>query len=81
MVKYNCPYCNTDKVIVYEKYFQCRICKSKFDKLNFDSFEDKSDLLSINELKGIAKVLKKHKSGNKDLRKLFEGPNEESNDF
>ena len=64
-----------------KKYFKCKICKSKFDKNNFEFFEDKSDLLSIKELKGIAKVLKKHKSDNKDLSNTFEEPNGETNNF
>jgi len=78
MAKYYCPYCNTNKIVEYESYFKCTLCKSKFDKFDFATTEDKSDLLSLGELKGIAKVLKKYKPKGKDLSELFEDINDDS---
>jgi len=78
MAKYYCPYCNTDDIVETDTYFKCKKCNSKFDKFDFTFTEDKSDLLSIGELKGIMKVLNKNKPKGKDLSELFKDINEDS---
>ena len=76
---YFCPCCGTKNIIDFGSTFVCCKCtydftsKGKvyhqpleFDKENFDSIEDKADILSIQETMGIVKVL----ANSKKVRKI-----------
>lgn len=55
MVRYFCPRCGCKDIIEYDKSFDCPECKDdkcmplEFDKEDFNTIEDKSNILSIQE--------------------------------
>jgi len=71
VVIYYCPRCGCKNIIEYEKSFDCTRCKDEkgmpleFDKEDFNTIEDKSNILSVQEKLDIIKEF-----GLDDLEKL-----------
>lgn len=55
--KYHYPRCGNEKIIEYEKSFDCTICKLEFEKKDCDQIDDDSKILLIEEKEGIYKAL------------------------
>ena len=55
--KLHCPRCKSRKLIDYGETFDCPICNLEFEKKDFETFDDESAILSIEEKLEIIKVL------------------------
>ena len=68
LVQYYCPRCGRKDIIEYDKSFDCPECKDEkgmpleFDKEDFNTIEDKSNLLSVQEKLAFIKELGLDKS-------------------
>ena len=51
--KYLCPRCRSEKIIDLGDVIECVICKDEFEKSDLETFEDKSNILSVREKKRI----------------------------
>ena len=73
---YYCPRCKTRDIIEYDKSFDCILCKDEkgmpleFDKVDFDSIEDKANILSVQEKLALIRELGVDKLDKKDLDDL-----------
>jgi len=62
---YKCPRCGNPRIIDYDKSFDCTICKDKdgkpleFDKEDFVTIKDKSNILAVQEKLAVLKVFEK----------------------
>lgn len=62
MASYYCPRCGCKDVVEYEEYFDCTICKDdeimplEFDKEDFDTIKDNSNILSVQEKLALIKA-------------------------
>ena len=54
--KIYCPRCGNKNIIEYSNSFDCPKCILEFDKKDFESIEDKSAVLSIEEKLSFMKV-------------------------
>ncbi len=77
MTKYYCPHCGTDKIYEYDESFDCMVCKTKsglpleFDKVDFDTLEDKANILSVQEKLAVIREFGLDKLSEKELKDLF----------
>lgn len=68
LVKFFCPRCGCRDIIEYDKSFNCPECKDQkampleFDKEDFNTIEDKSNILSVQEKLAFIKELGLDKS-------------------
>ncbi len=68
LVQYYCPRCGRKDIIKYDKSFNCPECKDEkgmpleFDKEDFNTIEDKSNILSVQEKLAFIKELGLDKS-------------------
>ena len=58
MIVYYCPRCRNRNIVIYEDSFECKDCLLEFEKEDFDTIDDKMCILSLQEKKGILKVIK-----------------------
>lgn len=55
VLKYYCLRCGSEEIIEFDKSFECTLCTDKdglvleFDKEDFDTYTDKSKILSVQE--------------------------------
>ncbi|KKN48020.1 hypothetical protein LCGC14_0657060 [marine sediment metagenome] len=72
-MQYYCPRCGSKQIIEYPKSFDCTKCVDReglpleFDKKDFDSIDDKLEILSVGEKLAL---LKPFEEDLKDLEKL-----------
>lgn len=64
--KLHCPRCKNKKIIDYGDTFDCPICNLEFEKKDLETFEDESNILSIEEKLDVAKVLKTNSKKNNE---------------
>jgi uncharacterized Zn finger protein (UPF0148 family) len=54
--EYHCPRCKTKKILEYEKTLFCPICELRFEKKDFEIFDD-DQILAISEKKDISSII------------------------
>ena len=62
MSTYYCPRCGNTEIIDYGDSFDCPICLREFEKKDFDTIEDKSKILSVEEKLGIIRELRNNQN-------------------
>ncbi len=69
MTSSHCPSCKSENILDHGNYIECHFCKLDFFKEYFNSDIDEENLLSIQELEGIADAFDELKE--KNQRKKF----------
>ena len=73
LLRYYCPRCGCKDIIEYDKSFDCPLCKDdkgmplEFDKEDFNSIDDKSNILSVQEKLAFIKESDVNKSQKKQF--------------
>lgn len=62
--KFRCPRCLSQEMKDYGDILECLDCKLEFDKIDINTIYDKSNILSIQEKRGIAEIFKDYLDSN-----------------